>query len=54
MNNLETFWSLLHDAAHWEFEVFLMIVFDVVIGGLCWPFVRKHWKHHLERDKERT
>jgi len=51
----ETFWTLLHDAAHWEFELFLMAVFDGLIGagivGFCWPRVKKHWKHHLERDK---
>jgi hypothetical protein len=51
----ETFWTLLHDAAHWEFEVFLMVVFDGVIGylgfRLLWPKIRKHWKHHIERDQ---
>jgi hypothetical protein len=50
----ETFWSLLHDAAHWEFELFLIFVFDVVLGLLVWPFVRKHWKHHVERDARET
>ena len=48
----ETFWSLLHDAAHWEFELFLMFVFDVVLGLLIWPFVSKHWRHHVDRDKK--
>ena len=47
----ETFWTLLKDSAHWEFEIFLMILFDLVIGGLAWPFVKKHWKHHAERDR---
>jgi len=51
----ETFWTLLHDAAHWEFEIFLMVVFDGIIGylgfKLFWPFIRKHWKHHVERDE---
>jgi len=46
----ETFWSLLHDAAHWEFELFLMILFDGLIGCILWPFARKHWKHHISRD----
>lgn len=46
----ETFWTLLRDKAHWQFEIFLMVVFDLVIGGLLWPSVRKHWKHHIERD----
>ena len=48
----ETFVSLLHDAAHWEFELFLMAVFDGVIGCLLWPFVRKHWQHHVRRDEQ--
>ena len=48
----ETFWTLLHDAAHWEFELFLMLLFDGVIFGICWPFLRKHWKHHIARDQE--
>ena len=48
----ETFWSLLHDLAHWEFEMFLMILFDVVLGMLLWPFIKKHWEHHVARDKE--
>jgi hypothetical protein len=46
----ETFWTLLHDAAHWEFELFLMLVFDGIIGAIAWPFIKKHWQHHVERD----
>ncbi len=48
----ETFWTLLHDIAHWEFELFLMLLFDVIIGALLWPTIKKHWNHHIERDKE--
>lgn len=48
----ETFWTLLKDTAHWEFEIFLMVLFDGVIVGLAWPFVRKHWKHHVSRDQQ--
>ena len=47
----ETFWTLLRNAAHWEFEIFLMILFDLIIGGIAWPFVKKHWKHHVEHDR---
>jgi hypothetical protein len=46
----ETFMSLLRDRAHWEFELFLMALFDGLIGALLWPFVRKHWRHHVWRD----
>ena len=48
----ETFWTLLADKAHWEFELFLILLFDLIIGALVWPFVKKHWQHHMERDKE--
>jgi hypothetical protein len=52
MSQPETFWTLLHNAAHWEFELFLMVLFDLVLGAFIWPLVKKHWKHHLERDKK--
>ena len=48
----ETFWTLLHDKAHWEFEGFLMLLFDLILGGIAWPFIKKHWQHHLDRDKQ--
>lgn len=51
----ETFTSLLRDRAHWEFELFVgfveMVVFDVLILGVLWRFVSKHWQHHLARDR---
>lgn len=46
----ETFWTLLHDAAHWEFELFLMFIFDVVIGVLIWPHLKKFMIHHKGDD----
>jgi len=49
--NHETFWTLLHDIAHWEFELFLQLIFDVIIAGLLWPLARKHWQHHIARDQ---
>lgn len=33
----ETFWTLLRDRAHWEFEIFLMVVFDVMLAAI-WRF----------------
>lgn len=47
----ETFLSLLGNLAHWEFELFLMFLFDVVVGLCIWPFAKKHILHHLERDR---
>lgn len=49
---METFFTLLTDPAHWEFEIFLMIVFDVLIGFFIWPFVRRALVHH-KSDHER-
>lgn len=48
----ETFWTLLRDRAHWEFELFLMLIFDGIIGAICWPIVKRHWDHHIARDKK--
>jgi hypothetical protein len=48
----ETFWTLLHDRAHWEFEIFLMLLFDGIIGVILWPFAKKHIEHHLARDRQ--
>jgi hypothetical protein len=28
-----------------------MLVFDGIVGAVAWPFVKKHWDHHLARDK---
>lgn len=51
IEQLETFWTLLRDKAHWQFEIFLMVLFDLVLGGLAWPFLKKHLLHHLSDDK---
>lgn len=50
MIGAETFWSLLRDQAHWEFELFLMLIFDVVIGVLIWPRLKA--RLHREIDEE--
>jgi membrane protein implicated in regulation of membrane protease activity len=46
---VEDFWFLLHNLAHWEFELFLMFIFDVVLGLLLIPFVKRWLKKHDER-----
>jgi len=38
----ETFWVLFKSLPHWEFEIFLMIVFDVVIGYFIWGAIKRH------------
>ncbi len=48
----ETFWDLLKDPSHWYFELFLIVLFDVIIGLLIWPFIQKALTHH-KSDHER-
>jgi hypothetical protein len=45
----ETFWTLLRDPAHWEFEIFLMVVFDGLLGALLFPAVRR-WIRQIRRQ----
>lgn len=40
----ETFWDLIRDAAHWEFELFLMLVVDGLIVGVGWRYLCLHWR----------
>jgi hypothetical protein len=47
----ETFWTLLRDLPHWEFELFLIFIFDVVIGLLLWPWFKKFVTHHKSDDE---
>ena len=49
---MESFFDLLKDPAHWEFEIFLMVIFDVLLGAIIWPFIRKGFIHH-KSDHER-
>ena len=46
----ETFWTLLADPAHWGFELFLMALFDGLIGVIIWPRVKRFFKHHKNDD----
>lgn len=48
----ETFWTLLSDPAHWQFELFLIFLFDVVIGLLIWPPLKRWFRHHHEDDSK--
>ena len=50
MNFWHDFSTLLHDPAHWAFELFLMALFDGLIGAVAYPFLKRHWQHHLDRD----
>ena len=47
----ETFLTLLTDEAHWQFEIFLIFLFDVLIGLLIWPSIKKFIIHHKSDDE---
>lgn len=47
----ETFWTLLRDPAHWLFELFVTVIFDGLVLGVMWPFIKRHWVHHVIRDE---
>lgn len=48
----ETFWDLLKSPGHWYFELFLMFIFDVLIGLILWPRIKKHIHHDVEHRDE--
>lgn len=58
----ETFWTLMYDSAHWKFELFVGFVETVVLDGvigylgyrILWPTIKKHWKHHIDRDNQES
>lgn len=37
----ETFFTLLTDAAHWQFEVFLILLVDGLLAGIIWPWLKR-------------
>jgi hypothetical protein len=45
----ETFWTLLRDHAHWEFEMFLMLLFDVFLAG-AWQLYRRHRQNKISNS----
>lgn len=45
----ETFWELLREPGHWQFEIFTTIIQDVVILGLGWPLVKRLVARHDEK-----
>lgn len=45
----ERYWELLHDPAHWLFELTLMLVVDLLLLAVIWPRIQAWVKRH---DKE--
>jgi hypothetical protein len=48
----ETFFTLICDLAHWEFELFILVICDVFIGALLWPQLKRWTKHHKSDDQQ--
>lgn len=48
----ETFWTLATDLAHWEFELFLIFIFDVLIGLIMWPAIKHFMADHKRFHKK--
>ena len=50
--------ELLHDPAHLMLELTMILVFDVVIGAVLWPLikraVRRHDKEHHPEERSGT
>jgi len=52
----ETFTSLLHDSAHWKFELFVglieTIVIDVFIGFFLWKkWLKPRWEKRIVKQE---
>ena len=52
MDQSETFWDLLTNLAHWEFELFLIFIFDVLIALILLPIFKKWVLHHKTDDQK--
>lgn len=42
----ESFWSLFTSIGHWEFELFLMILFDGILLGILWTKIQHYKQDH--------
>lgn len=48
----ETFFSLLRSVPHWEFELFLMLLVDGVLGAFLVPLFKRWVSHHKSDDEK--
>lgn len=44
------YFQLLGNGAHWMFELTLIFLFDIIIGLILWPII-KRWIRHHDRTK---
>lgn len=43
----ESFWVLFRDPGHWLFELFLIALFDGIIGAILWPRIKRHFHRDI-------
>lgn len=49
----EGYFELLQSGPHWLFEITLMLIFDVLIGLILWPLIKKAVRRH-DREVHHT
>ncbi len=47
----DTFWDLLRSPGHWAFEIFLIALFDGLLGLIIWPRIKKFMHHYRMDDR---
>jgi hypothetical protein len=48
----EAWKAVWFDPVHWGFELFLMAIFDGLIGALLWPIIKRHIHRDIRRGPE--
>jgi hypothetical protein len=48
----ETLWQLLCDPNHWILELIIVLIVDVIIGLVIWPWYKEAILHHISDDKK--
>jgi len=44
----ESFFQLLQSPGHWLFEMFLMVLFDGLVGYFAWPRIKRHFHRDID------
>lgn len=47
----ETFTELVTSVAHWELELFIILITDVLLGAIAWPLAKRWWAKHHSHEK---
>lgn len=46
----ETFLDLLTSLPHWELELVIILIVDVIVGMIIWPRIKRWGIHHRGDD----